>query len=133
MASTQISDTSNKLIITAFSAFVDGNEIQKALQGLFTTPKDQSSYNHIWDCRYISELDVSWNDMQSFRETANHYSNPEQFPRGKLVVIVNRELIYASARAILQYSCRGCKKNRVSWNPAEALNWLGLEEQAVNL
>lgn len=133
MAFTQTTDHPNKLIITAFSAFVDGNEVQKALQSIFTTPPDQSSFNHLWDCRYIGELDVSWDDMKRFRATATHYSNSEVFPRGKLVVIVNRELIYASARAILQYSCRGCKKNKVSWNPVEALNWLGLKEEAVSL
>lgn len=133
MAFSQTTDHSNKLIITTFSSFVDGTEIKGALQGLFTVIPAYASYNHIWDCRYIGELDISWNDMLSFRETANHYSNPDQFSRGKLAVIVNRELIYASARAILQYSCRGCKKNMVSWNTGDALNWLGLEEETVSL
>lgn len=128
MASTQIIDKKNRIVVIKLTDQVDGQELMDVYSKVHTELKLGPKYHYLWDCRYITELDVDWKAMEGLKLLADKFCPRDLQEKGYFVVVASRNVVYSFAKAILHYSRQCCTKKQVVRTLEEALQLINIKQ-----
>ncbi|MEZ4703188.1 MAG: hypothetical protein R2834_22865 [Rhodothermales bacterium] len=120
-----------ELYLISLTGFVSGKELLPTLEALWLQDDFRPSYNQIWDCRGIDELDMDLPDLTALVKLLRTFVPPEACEPGKIAVVTARFVDYTFARALfgLTKSCRHPRK--VFHSTVEAEVWLSIAKESA--
>lgn len=129
----QIISSKHKTCVTQLYGRISGDHILEAYHKWVAHDQFDHSYNQLWDTRRIEELDMDWPSMLTFRQIAKSICNTPENASCKTAVVVNRQLVYISAKSILTVMKNSRCEKQIFWSYTDALEWLEIKPQELVL
>lgn len=111
-----------------------GDEVLETYASMCMDARYYKAYHQLWDCRYISSLQVEKDDVEAFRMMVDLYCPPEENARKRRVALLAPQLpLFMAMQSLLIITGKRSQHRKVFRTFPAAKGWLSpvLNQDAI--